>query len=326
MSNNMSGAPSGDEDPIIALLRQAGVRPEIDPLRRQRVEREVRRVWQEGLRRRRRRRWTLAMAACLGLMAIALLLRQLPPPPPVGDLAVVVHLQGRAFEIGSPGRRALSVGDRLATGAVIETAAGARLALSVERLASLRVDETSRLALEGPRSYSLLQGGIYLDSGDRGGDVEVRTPLLVARDVGTRFMVRHAASGESEVGVRDGSVAVRAAGTLRLDGGERLRIDQLGQQRRSTLAPHAADWDWARVAAVPFAAEGRPLAELLAWYAHEAGLRLELPSGGAALQRLQLPLQGDLAGLSADELLDIARAAGPLQLRIDRSEGVLHVE
>jgi hypothetical protein len=324
MSDPNSRPSAGNKDPLAELLQQAGTRPAIDPLRQQRVERVVRQAWQAGLRRQRQKRWALALAACLALLAIGSTLHLLPIGTAGGDVAVVVHVQGRAHLVQPQGRRPLGVGDRLPADAVVETADRGSLVLSVERLASLRVAPASRLTLIDSRHFALHLGALYLDSDGRAGGVEVATPLLTASDVGTRFMVHHA-SGGSEVSVRDGEVRVAGAALARLAAGERLRLGADGQGQRSAIAAHAVDWDWARAAAVPFAASGRPLADLLAWYAHEAGLILQL-SGGAELdRRLAAPLQGDMDGLSADELLEIARAAGPLSIRVDRQRGALHV-
>jgi len=326
-SNDDLQARSGrGPDPLADLLRQAGARPQIDPLRRQRVEREVRRAWQASLRRRRQSRWAMALAACLALVALGVTWRSLPVRPPVSDVAVVVHMQGRAYELTEQGRRGLAVGERLRAGTRIETTAGARLALSIERLGSLRVDENSGLILIDDRHFDVQRGGLYLDSGNRDGGVEVSTPLLRASDIGTRFMVRHIENVSSVVAVRDGRVQVKAEGLLALNAGERLSVSNNGAPQRSALATNGSEWDWALQAAVPFGAEGRPLRELLDWYAHESGLQLRIAAGADLDQRLAAPLEGDVAGLDANELLDVARAAGPLTVRIDHAQGEMHVE
>lgn len=313
-------------DPLAEALRRAGARPAVDAACKARVEVAVRRAWQAGLRRRRRQRIGWALAA--GLAAFAVLIGLHGPrgtPPPV-DMAVVVHVQGNAFQEDGQGRRALSVGDRLRSGTSIVTDAQGRVALSLERIESVRLDRRTRLRLVDPRELALDDGGVYLDSGDGHGGVRVATPLLAASDVGTRFMVRHDAVAGSRVGVRDGSVDVAADAPLRLAGGEGYRLTAAGNGEREALASDASDWDWARAAAAPFAAEGKPFGDLFAWYAHEAGLRLRIAPDAALRARLEAPIHGDLSGLDPDALFAVARAAGAFAIRIDRQTKEMHIE
>jgi hypothetical protein len=315
---------SAAPDALTSLLRDAGLRPPVEDWRQARVEREIERRWRAHLRQRQLRRWSLAaVLACAAVLAGLAWRAWLPA---ANDLSVVLQVHGRvALQSGSESRR-LSVGDRLVAGSRIRTGPGAHATLSVASLASLRIDQRSDVVLRTPTALDLRSGAVYLDSGDRAGGVSVRTPLLQALDVGTRYMVVHTPREGSVVSVRDGDVEVEAAVSTRLAPGEQLQIDTAGTLRRTTIAPYAAAWTWTRAAAIPFAAEARPIRDLLTWYAHEAGLALRLVPDPILASRIDAPLGGDLSGLSADELLDVARIAGPLTLRIDAQRGELHVE
>jgi len=325
-ASGATDAAADSTDALARLLGEAGLRPEIDALRRARVERAVRTAWQAGLRRRRRQRWSIALASCAALLLLAVGVRSLLPAVTPVDVAVVVHIDGTVVADGTGGRRSLRVGDRLDAGTSIDTGVDGRLALSLTRIDSVRVDHGTRLTLADRGALQLHAGAVYLDSGRGVGGIAVHTPLLQARDIGTRFMVRHAPGGESDVAVRDGEVQVGDGGARRvLTDGERLQLAADGHSRRSRLPPHDPAWQWARAAAIPFAADGRPLRELLQWYAHESGLRLQIDPSPRLHSRLDAALQGDLQGLDADELLQVAAAAAPVTLDVDRRNGVVHV-
>ena len=315
-------------DPLAEVLRQAGARPEADAACKARVEVAVRRAWQAGLRRRRWQRVGWALAAGVAAFAVLIGLHGLQgtQSPVDVDVAVVLHVQGDAYQEDARGRRTLSMGDRLRSGASIVTDAQGRVALRLEHIESVRLDQRTRLRLVDPRELVLDDGGVYLDSGAGAGGVRVVTPLLTASDVGTRFMVRHDATAGSRVGVRDGSVDILADTAMRLAGGEQYRLAPSGAGERTPLATDAPDWNWARSAAAPFAAEGKPFRALFGWYAHEAGLGLRIAPDAALQARLDAPIQGDLSGLEPDALLAVARAAGAFSLRIDRERKELHIE
>ncbi len=326
MSSHRRSDTGNGADPLAELLSRAGARPEVDALRKARVERAVRGAWQQAVRRRRRQRWGLSLAAGLAVVAALFALRLPPSAPASVDVAVVVHLHGQVHVEAADGLRALSVGDRLRSGARLVTAAQSSIALSLERIASVRVDQSSQVQLVDPRRIELGRGGIYLDSGAAAGGIVVATPLLQAGDIGTRFMLRHDDIAGSVVAVRDGRVEVEADGRHALAGGERLQRGTGGAATRSRLPPSAAEWDWARAAGAPLAVEGRPLRALVEWYAHESGMTLQVAADDALRQRLQSPLMGDVAGLGADELLTVAAVAGAFTTRVDRERGVLHVD
>ena len=293
-------------------------------MRKQRVEAAVRQAWQAQRRslRQRRLRWSLAAAASLALAVLGAY--RLWPMPAPASVAVLVHVEGEVLQVTSGGTRRLAVGDRIPLAAEVRSAADASAAFSLDRVASLRLRGGSRLRWDAADRIVLERGEVYLDSGERSGGIVVETAWLKASDVGTRFSVRHTAQG-SAVLVRDGAVAVEARTQTQLGAGERIDVDATGGVRRGHIAAHAQDWQWARSAAVPFDANGRTLRELLTWYAHESGLRLLVAAQAELAARLDTPLHGALGNLDAAQLLDVARAAGPLQIREDRERGELEV-
>jgi hypothetical protein len=324
MSGQEDAGGKGEADPISGLLRAAGARPEIDPMTAERVERNVRMAWQVGVARRRRRRLLFAAMAASMVSGLGWLLRPSPAPEPV-DVATLIHSTGLTQRLDHSGATTLGPGMRIAVGQRVATAPSASAQLSIARLDSLRLDRDSEIQFNSAEDFVLHRGAVYLDSGRARGGVTVRTPLLVVRDVGTRFLVRRDPDGHVMVAVRDGAVDVAGELGTRLRAGEKLRVDGDGAEQRGILTPWAAEWNWARAAMAPFDPKGRTLREMIAWYAHEAGLTLDSAVDPSLDRRLDATVSGDFAGLDAEELLDLARVMGPMRIEIDRRQGRLHV-
>lgn len=312
-------------DVVSELLRIAGARPAIDESSKQRVEQAVRMAWRNGLRRRRLHKLGYALAAGCVAIAAGVGVRQLHWATASTDVAVVVNVHGRVSIQDGAKQITLAVGDRLPEGSVIVTSKNALVALSLERIASVRLDQDTQLVLHNDRRVELRQGAVYLDSGARAGGVRVETPLFAASDTGTRFMVRHQRGGDSHVSVRDGAVEVDIGSINSLRAGEGMQVNANGQLRRIAVQSHGPDWNWTRAAAVPFAPQGRSIEEFLRWYAHETGLTLTVDPEPLLQQRLRAPLQGDLFGLTAEELLEVAAVAGAIHVGMDKKNGVMHV-
>jgi hypothetical protein len=326
MSELERDAMPDERDALARLLRAAGLRPDVDAARHARVLGQVREVWNATRRRRRRRAFALAASFAAATLLAVGVLRHRSIDVPAPDVAVVIAVRGQVEARDARGSHPVSPGDRLRAGDALVTRAGSYVALSLATIASLRLDATSELTLDSAQRFALARGGAYVDSGGLAGGIELATPLLRARDVGTRFQVRHHAASGSTVAVRDGRVAVDADGVAAVDGGERLNLAPDGTHTLQPLPSHAREWDWVRQSAAPFAAQGRPLLDLIEWYALEAGLALQIEPDAALRARLAAPLHGDLDGLSPDELLDVARAAGDFRTRIDSDSGILHVQ
>lgn len=322
-----SGIPQA-MDSVSQLLRSAGRRPEIDSAIRARVEQAANRAWRGQVARRQRRRWSLALAAGLGLFGVLVGITQWTQQAvsPPATAARVERIEGVAWRLHGGGRTQLRHGDALHTGDRLEAAGGARLALRGETGTSLRIDQRSRLRFEDAAVLAIEAGSVYVDNEGAAGQWLIRTPLIDARDIGTRFMVTHQENAGSSVRVRDGLVQVAHGETSRLAAGTRIDVAANGKTTRASDSGHGADWAWVVDAALPPDLQGRPVIEFLRWYAHESGLVLHIEADKDLVLRLDAPLQGSTAGLGADDWLRVAQLAAEFRLFIDTSKGELHVQ
>lgn len=221
---------------------------------------------------------------------------------------------------GSP----LAAGTAVERGTRLCTAGGASHAtLRLAGGAELRLDaDTCVRAVAGER-VALLRGGVYADTGaaeGRGGLVAVETPFGTVRDVGTRFAVRLLAEAVA-VAVRDGVVIVGEG--HRAVAGEGLVLHRDGVVERRAAPPWGPEWAWVVEAAGAFAIEGRTLADLLAWAAHESGWRLRYADRALAADAEEIVLHGDLGGLRPDEAPFVVLPGAGLEGRLE--DGVLVV-
>lgn len=315
-------------DSVSQLLRSAGRRPEIDPAIRARVEQAANQAWRIQVARRQRRRWSLALAAGLGLFGVLAGIAQWTQHgvSPAAAIARVERIEGAAWRLDDEGRTAFRLGDVLRTGDKLEVAGGARLALRADTGASVRIDQRSRLRIEDAALLTLETGAVYVDNEGVAGQWLVRTPLIEAHDIGTRFMVTHLSAVGSSVRVRDGLVQVEHGETSRLAGGTRIDVAADGRVSEGPDSIHGADWAWVVEAAMPPDLRGRPVIEFLRWYAHESGLVLHVDADQALALRLDAPLQGSTAGLGAVDWLQVAQLAAEFRLVTDISKGELHVK
>jgi FecR protein len=309
------------EDMIGRLLDFAGPRPEAPADLLAEVKRRAHPVWRAKVeahararRRRDRVRW-LAAAAVLVLAAGIVYWQR-----GRGAAAAATARVETALDADRLGTGRLAVGDLLAPGSEVETAAGGYAALRLAGGASLRLDAATRLRLESPAVLALQRGAVYLDSGPgRDGGIEVRTPLGVARDVGTQFEVR-LGEGELRLRVREGEVAlevdatshlVRAGGFLAVTGDGTVAIED------ADAAGYGPAWRWVLDAAPSFDPEGRTLGELLDWVARETGWQLRFADPALAQEARSARLHGSLAGLPPDQAAELVLPSSGLAYRLD---------
>jgi ferric-dicitrate binding protein FerR (iron transport regulator) len=301
------------QDAIAALLQQAGARSEPSAVQYDRARAAAEAAWQEEVRRGRRltRRRAVAMALAAAAVVLAVLW-------PLGDAtspstATVVAAITAAHGPVRVGNEFLTTGAVLTQGAILETAPGTRAALRLQNGIEVRLDVDSELALIDPERIDLSDGAVFVDTRqakDAAARIEVRTPMGIARDIGTRFEVRmvNGAAGEDRflrVRVRDGSVSLTTA-RMTLDasrGMELLATALSGEIIRTSAAMSGRDWDWVTLAAAPFDIEGKTLAEFLDWAAREGGWQVRFASDALARTASTTVLSGSIEGLSPEQAL-----------------------
>jgi hypothetical protein len=306
-------------DDVARLLRLAGPRPAVadDGAAREAARAEWRRqVWAH----RRRKTFVQAggwLAAAVVVMAVGAVLWQWLQVTPAATLEART---GSVTVVPEPG-----AGDALRPGSLIETADG-RVALRTASGHSVRLDATSRARLISSSTLELERGAVYVDSGLAGpaGAFEVRTPLGVARDVGTQFEVRLAQGDGLFVRVREGTVELtRGDASHTAAAGDELRIDADGTVTRAAVARYGAPWEWVLAIAPAFDATGRPLADLLEWAAREGGWELRFADDALAVAA-QAEIHAPLEGLTPEQAVAVMVRGSNLTYRLE--DGVLLIE
>lgn len=313
----------GDDALVERLIRLADRAPAAPPDGANRVKAAVRPVWRAAVRRRRMRRRAglaaLAAAAVLALAVPFLWRASAPAPSPVGRVLVVRG--DLRIEPNGPGAdRPARAGEVLLEGESLRTGGG-RAAIELGSGLAVRIDSGSRVRLVASHVLALEEGALYLES--RGGNAEVRTPLGVVRDVGTRFEVRHG-DGTSRVRVRDGAVSVdaRGGGAHRVDRGGELIVSK-GGARAGTIDPAAASWNWILDVSAPFPIDGTSVETFLAWVERETGLEVVYADPQARRTAREAVLHGDLGAMRADEAPAVILPSAGLEAAIEG--GALHV-
>jgi ferric-dicitrate binding protein FerR (iron transport regulator) len=323
--NSESPGPTGP-GPIESLLKLAGERdrPSREGMERARAAAQA--SWRQGLRAQARpastsrRSWFLGLAAAASVIVsiVALLWTRDVSAPPV-TLAQVVVVEGEPRMDDA----SLLVGQLVLSGGVLETGSG-RVALAIGDALSLRVDRHTRLRLDGAGQVTLIEGGVYVDSGGLNGHTELRidTPAGTVRHVGTQFQVN--VSDSTRVQVREGRVILaRQEQLLDIGAGDVVEVSA-GKIRIEHGQPaFGAAWEWAAATAPTFNVENRPLAEFLAWLAREHGWQLSYSDVALQSRAQGIRLHGSMTGLGPGGMLErITLITGvPLTVR----NGVLSV-
>ena len=333
------GSTHMDEiDPIGPLLRLAGPREPVPVDRLERMRAAVHAEWRQQTRARSRRaafRWSLGAvaAAALVLLGVRLTVRGGPEVPSIGPpLASLEAVNGAvrlvpatdrgtaASGTAASGTAALSgtdagrgiaeralvrVGDAVRAGDSVDTTDGGLAALRLASGVAVRVDRETRLRLLSHVTLALDAGAIYVDSGGgaAGEGLEIRTPVGVARDIGTRFEVRLRGSA-LRVRVRDGVVRLSQGGQSHdVTLGEELTLAVDGRVDRRTIPVFGGEWAWAASVARSFDIEGRSLREFLTWIAGENGWQLRFANEAVERTSLATTLHGSIQGLTPEEAL-----------------------
>ncbi len=319
------GAREQRLDPVARLVRLAGTRTSVPYARAERVRASAHAEWTHVARARAHRRRFATAAAVLALAAMALLTvrlspdRGVRPQAPAETVATLVAVTGAvSVENRATGGETggLSVGATITAGGTLRTPPGTFAALELEG-GRLRLDQNSQLRLDSERDVSLLHGAVYVETGNGGGQdasLQVRTPLGVIRDVGTRFEVRMVGD-RLRVRIRDGEVIVSASGAS-ARAGRGMEVSTGAEGLLTKAAPtFGAEWAWVGRTAPRFDLAGRSLSEFLDWVSREGGYAISLDEGTRATTETAI-LQGSIEGLTPDEALDVVLPSTGLEHRM----------
>lgn len=319
----------GDDEAAERLLRMAGPRPPIAADRAARVRTAVHARWQAGQRRRLVRRRVLSGSALVAAAAVLVLLagrlRDDRPVemPPGADVAVVERVEGAPQRLsGSSPSSVLAAQDVVRTGEWIETGPGTRIALRFTDGTSVRLDAGSRLRSLSPVGIELAGGAVYVDTGRESGRFEVRTPIAVARDVGTQFEVRLVDEG-LRLRVRTGMVELRDdRRSVSGRGGTEVLFSEEGAVSRA-IAVHGAEWAWIARLSPPLDGDGIALSVFLDRLAREQGWTVRYADADLAREAESIILHGSVEGLTPEEALEVVVTTSGLRHRLDGSEAVV---
>lgn len=275
--------------------------------------------------------WSVGAVAAAALLLIGVRLTVRDDPVsrgPAQAVATIEVLSGAARLLPSEHAAEpalLQVGDGIREGDGVDTMSGGLAALRLAGGASVRIDRGTRLRLISDITMVLDEGTIYVDSGKARGDrsLEVRTPLGVARDVGTRFEVRFNGSAV-RVRVRDGLVRLAQNRQSHDAGpGDELTIDGEGRVGRRIVPLHGADWAWAAVLARPFELEGRSVREFVDWIARENGWQVRFADAAVERKAQTTTLHGSIQGLTPQEALSAVLPTSGVEHRLEN--GILRI-
>ena len=286
---------------LSALLNLAGPTAEIPDQLEQRVYASVRSEWTQSTSRQRVMRWAVPAAlAATVLIAISMNTSNVDVPSlPVGT--VVANGNG------------VFVGD------VIDTGSGG-ISLVLDGDISLRVDSNTILAVDSARSFTLMAGQIYVDTGDRiyaDRHITIVTQSGKATDIGTQFSVRYE-NADMSVAVREGQVDLSDnRQTYSAVRGEKVTI-RPGQEVQIESVPIAGpEWEWAIALAPGFELDGHSLLDFLKWVSRETGMELVFDSDEVRAAARRSRSYGSIEGLTPLEAVEAVLATTQFDYSID---------
>lgn len=315
----MNGSQDRDsEDRLEALFEGIPARPEPSETARLKALAGAREAFATLQKRRRQR-----LGAGLALVATAVLAwfltttQLLPAAPFQVELAAAAGLMLDGRPVTAEVRRL-----EVTPGARMETTQPVRLVLG--RSTDLRIDGRSAIVWEDVNRLLLVQGAVYVDTGDND-DMTVVTERGTVTDIGTRFLVSLQAD-TLEVAMRDGVTLIdstlgqfeaRAANGL----GDVLKISD--RQVSSTVEPTSEErWRW--IHAVSRGYESDRVAIVLQQIADDLGLVLDYADDGTRAWVMNQRLLGErLAALEPRQALIVLSTATGLDVR--ESDGSLIV-
>jgi ferric-dicitrate binding protein FerR (iron transport regulator) len=305
-----------DEDMTARLLRLAGPRPDAPADRAARVREAVHARWRTAAARRTVRARRLTAAALLAAAAVTVIaVRVWKQPDAVAPAPAVVAATVERLDGAVEG---LAVDGAVHEGTWMATGPSGRAALRLPDGTSMRIDVGSRARLVAPSVVELAAGALYFDTAPGSAALEVRTPLGVARDVGTQFEIRLEPAA-LRLRVRTGLVELQVGErTVPARPGTELTVAGEAAVSRP-IAASGPDWQWAADMAPPFEIDGRPLAAFLAHLAREQGWDLRY-EGGLAREASGIMLHGSVRDLSPEDALAVTLRTSGLAHRLQDGE------
>ena len=325
-----------DENNLERLLRAAGKR-EVPPAD---VTEEMRRAlhaeWAGMLseRRAKRRRWvTLAAAASVAAVAAVTWSAREQLAGSSRPFGRVERLTGDARIDRGWLRSASPVTNGMAVHADDEVATGLSggVALALEDGTRVRLDAATQVEITDSSEIQVLKGTVYVDASRHATSpvpvLNIQTPLGSVRHLGTQYQVR-VSTGTVQVSVREGRVRLTGLdGIARTAGsGEGLTLDSAGTLGRFSIAPTAADWQWAAALAVPFPIDNRPVAEFLTWAARELGRELQYDGEKSAAEARRTLMRGSISDLTPDAALAAVLATTNLRSTDDGARLLITID
>jgi len=287
------------------LLRGISPRPEPPEAVRERVFAAVEREWQ--VRNSRRFRPLIAAAASV---AVAILIGVSYLSRDQGfnlDVAATESLWVDRVHLDTGGARL-----QVRPGTTMVADAASRL--STGNGADLRLRAGTEVHWVDPDVISLERGSIYVAT-EGSNHMEVRTPMGVVTDIGTRFMVT-LADGALEVAMRDGITEIATDHGNYVAQADRYSGDvvRVADNRISARSESASDdrWSWIHQVHPGYSETG--VADLLNAIATDLGLPLAFSSPAVKASIMSLQLTGDISGLPPKDALSVVLGTSGLRL------------
>ena len=240
--------------------------------------------------------------------------------PPAAPVAVVERIdgvvRGGGVEADGARPRTLDVDGVVRAGEAVATVASSRAALRLDGGVSLRLDTGSEAVLHSATVIELLDGAVYVDSGDELAGVEIRTPWGTARDIGTQFEVK-LSRASLRLRVRSGLVELwRGDEPIAARPGTELTVTDAGTVS-APVSPVGAAWEWVVDVAPAFEIDGRPLASFLGWASGELGRTVRYADPALATEARSTVLHGSIAGLALADALSVTLTTSGLDHRLE---------
>jgi ferric-dicitrate binding protein FerR (iron transport regulator) len=333
MTTNQQDLRPGEEEALQGLLREMAPEADPSPEVRERIRQAVATEWRAAVGPTRipaTRRWqrpALALAAGLGVAAIALGVFQSDTATPGPLMATIARLSG-AVEAGvGADWQPVATGQSLSVGEQLVTGPRGKAALTLARGVTLRLDTDTRIALAGIDRVVVERGAVYLDSGLDSGErpaagpaLRIETSFGSTQHLGTQYEVR-VTPAEMRVSVREGQVAltdrIRPETPVVAQAGEQLSIESTGALTHGVVGRQDPRWNWITDVTPPYAIEDRRLSEFLAWVCRESGRELVFASPEVKVTAEEIILRGSVAGLSPDAALAAVMATTNLSYSDD---------
>ena len=306
-----------DENDTARLVRLAGPRAPVPADRADRVREAVRGHWRSATRRRivRRRVMTVVVLCAVASAGSAIVLMRRGEA--TGVPAVAAHVER------VDGTLPLAAGASLGVREWLETGAGARVALRLPDGTSVRLDSGCRMRLLSPALIELAYGGLYVDTINESGGLEIRTAFGTVRDVGTQFETRVTGS-VLRLRVRTGVVELRRGDRRDVTARAGTELTLIGNEIESRpVSEYGSEWAWAVTLAPRFDIEGRSLAAFLDYLAREHGWRVRYSDAALARHSSSIILHGSVTGLDPEDALAVVLATSDLTHRLRNGELVV---